>query len=132
MITIKDLEGMISNYYMNKQELDSYTKLCDTENAEIKKVMKDLKLDTHEFGDYKATRSVQNRETINAELLLDIIRSHNIPAIKTKEYVDMDVLESLIYNNEVSKEVLLEMDKARDSKEVVILRVTKKKEKNKK
>ena len=131
MATIKQLEDLISNYYMNKQDLDSYTELCNIKNAEIKQVMQELHLDVHEFGDYKATCTVSERETINQELLLDIVRSHNIPVIKIKEYVDMDVLESLIYNNQVPKEVLLEMDKARDSKQVITLRVTKKKEKKK-
>ena len=126
MITIKDLERMVSNYYMNKQDLDSYKELCDKENKEIKKVMEELELDIHEFGDYKVTRTVSNRETINEDVLLDIVRSHNIPVIKTKEYVDMDALESLIYNNQIPKDILLQMDKARNCNEVVTLRVTKK------
>lgn len=131
MVTIKDLERMVSNYYMNKQDLDSYTELCDEENKEIKKVMGELKLDIHEFGDYKVTRTVSKRETINEDVLLDIVRSHSIPVIKTKEYVDMDALESLIYNNQVPNDVLLQMDKARNCKEVVTLKVTKKKNRGK-
>lgn len=121
-----DLDELIPQYALNKSELDSYKKLCDRENAQIKAVMKDFALQHYEAGGYKATYSVSNRETMNEEKLLDIAHNFGLhKIIKTKEYIDFDALEKAIYDGEISEEMLLEMDKAKESKEVVTLRVSK-------
>ena len=53
----------------------------------------------------------------------------NLPndIIKTKSYVDMDVLESAIYNNLIPNDVLIEMNKCREIKQVQTLKITKSK-----
>ena len=48
--------------------------------------------------------------------------------MKKKLYIDMDELESLIYNEKVPKKVLLEMDKWRVKKESEVLTISKVKE----
>ena len=65
-------------------------------------------------------------------MLLEILGgdARAIGIIKTKEYVDFDALEKAIYNGLLPGETLLEMDKAREVKEVVTLRVTKIKKEN--
>lgn len=125
------LDELIPNYAMNKMELDSYKKICDKESAEIKSIMLDSDLSEYISKNYKATCIVSNRETINEDMLLSILRNSDVKdldIIKTKEYVDFDALESAIYNNEIPKDVLLEMDRAKDSKEVVTLRISRIKE----
>lgn len=122
------LEELIPSYYFNKQELDSYKELCDKENAEIKKLMADANEYTVEC--YKAKKTVSVRETLNEERLMAVIKKYNIEGvIMTKEYVDMDALESYLYKNEPSSELATELAKCKDSKEVVQLRVTRVKEK---
>lgn len=122
------LDELIPQYASNKNEMDAYKKLCDKENAEIKSIMKDLALQKYEAGEYKATYTISKRETMDEEILLEIAHQFGIPEIvKTKEYIDFDALENAIYNGKISPEILTEMDRARSVKEVITLRISKKK-----
>ena len=125
-----DLEKAIPQYALNKSELDAYKKLCEKENAEIKEAMEILGKDTVEVGTYIAKRIVQKRENVNEEILLNVAHFYDLGnIIKTKEYIDFDALEDAIYKGDIPNEVLLEMDKAREVKEVVTLKISKVKEK---
>ena len=131
---INNLDTLIPAYAENKAMLDDYKKICDKENKQIKELMDE---GSYEAGGYKATKSVQVRESMNEDKLLEILKDlddnydidcYGTNLIKTKEYVDMDVLESLIYKGKLSNEVLMDIDKCRESKEVVTLRISKVKE----
>lgn len=127
---MNELDELIPQYGENKAILDDYKKICDSENARIKELMDDAT--THEVGSWKATKSVQHRESMNEEKLLDVASKHSYylsDIIKTKRYIDMDVLEALIYKGLVPKDVLMEIDKCRETKDVVTLKITKIKEK---
>lgn len=127
---VSELDKLIPQYAMNKTEADAYKKLCDKENAQIKALMADLDNPVYETGGYKATYSVSTRESMNEDKLLEIAHIYGISEIvKTKEYIDFDILEDAIYKGRISEDVLMEMNKAREVKEVVTLRVTKIKEK---
>ena len=124
------LNELIEQYATNKSELETIKKVVDKQNLLIKDIMLKQKLDTHIAGQYRATVSVSNRVSMNEEMLLQIAHHFGIPEIvKTKEYIDYDVLEKAIYEGKISEDVLLEMDKAKESKEVVTLKVTKIKKK---
>ena len=124
------LDKLIPQYAKNKQEMDDYKKICDKENAQIKELMSSEGITEKEAGGYIAKYSVQQRESMNEAMLLEIAHQHGIPEIvKTKEYIDFDALEDAIYKGLISREVLLEMDKAKEVKEVVVLKVSKIKEK---
>lgn len=134
------LDNLITTFAQNKLILDGYKKLTDKENAEIKSIMLSENLHTHEVGDYKATVTVSQRDTINEEMLLDIIKhstdtnsvilsSPDFGIVKVKEYIDFDALEKAIYDGKIPNETIVEMNKARESKEVVTLKVTKVKKK---
>lgn len=126
------LDELIPQYAMNKSEADAYKKLCDRDNAKIKDIMLKADEKEHEVGDYKATCTVSERESMNEEMLLEIAHQFGISEIvKTKEYIDYDALENAIYNGRISQYILLEMDKAKEVKEVVTLRVTRIKKKEK-
>lgn len=130
---LKKLDELIPQYAMNKSEMDSYKKICDKENAEIKKLMTDLVLPFYEAGEYKATCTISERESMNEEMLLEIAHYHGISEIvKTKEYIDFDALEKAIYDGKISQEILLELDKAKEVKKVTTLRVSKIKKKKEK
>lgn len=127
---LEKLDKLVPQYAQTKQQADEYKKQSDKENAEIKSIMTSLALQHYEAGGYKVVRSVQKRESINEEQLIEIAHKYNIPdVIKTKEYIDFDALEKAIYDGNISQDVLLEMDKAKDVKHVVQLRVSKIKEK---
>ncbi len=123
------LDTLIPQYAENKSLLDDYKKICDKENKQIKDMMEE---GSYEAGGWKATKSVTTRDSMNEDKLLDVLKNTNavyLGIIKTKEYVDMDALESAIYNGDIDKEILLKIDKCRESKEVVTLRISKVKEK---
>lgn len=130
MATLADLDKLIPQYALNKSELEGYKKICDKENAEIKAIMKSFVVSKYETDDYKATYSIVKKETMNEEKLLDILMPvvpSNLGIIKTKAYIDYEALENAIYKGLISDETILEMDKAKEVKETVTLRVTKKK-----
>lgn len=140
MKLMTNLDELIPRYAQNKAEMDSYKKICDSENAQIKALMADLDDPVYEAGGYKATYSVQERESMNENVLLEILKhntgnnsvvlsSPDFGIVKLKEYIDFDALEKAIYDGKISDDVLLEMNKAKEVKEVVTLRVTKIKKK---
>lgn len=121
------LDVLIPQYAENKSILDDYKKICDDENKQIKELMDE---GSYVVGDWKATKIVTVRESFNEDKLLETVKNLAIKGIvKKKEYVDMDALESAIYKGKISKEMLLEIDKCRETKEIVALRVSKNKEK---
>ena len=131
------LDALIPQYAANKAELEDYKKICDKENAIIKSIMADMDEPTYEAGGYKATYSVSQRESMNEEMLISMFTSvpgfvkvaEQFGIVKTKEYIDYDALENALYNNAISNDQVIEMNKAREVKEVVTLRVTKIKKK---
>jgi len=123
-----ELEKLIPVYYDNKQNLDFYKKECDAGNAEIKKLMAEQKIKDYEVDGIVAKYVIQNKESMNEEALLKLLKEKGYTnVIKTKEYVDMDALENALYHDEIDKDTVVEMDKCKEVKEVIQLRVSKKK-----
>lgn len=138
---LKKLENLIPQYADNKSELDYFKKICDAENYQIKRLMTELNLDDYCTEKYKVTKSVQNRQNLNEDILLDMFLNNRVlketaskyNIVKTKSYVDMEALEKAIYDEGFSNEELLLLNKAMESKEIVSLRISKiKKEKENK
>ena len=125
---MSELDRLIPRYAENKAMLEDYKKICDTENKQIKELMDE---GSYEVSGWKATKTITTRETMNEDKLLDtLIKAgfKDTSIIKTKEYVDMDELESAIYKGMLEKDILMEIDKCRESKEVTTLRISKVKE----
>lgn len=120
------LNATIQGFYEDKQKLDYYKKQTDEANKEIKELM--TKLDTDIFYTDKGLQAkitVQKRESFNENALIDKIKLLDVDGIiKTKEYVDMDALEDAIYNGRLNAS---ELTTCKTVKEVVTLKVTKKK-----
>lgn len=132
---LNDLDELIPQYAANKAEADSYKKICEKENAKIKAIMKDFVVTEYVAGEYKATYSISKRETMNEDILISLFTSvpgfvsvsDNYGIVKNKPYIDFDALEKAIYDDKLTQDQLMELDKAKEVKEVVTLRVTKKK-----
>jgi chromosome segregation ATPase len=123
---IPSLDELIPQYAIDKSQLDTLKKVCDSENAIIKEQMYNSGVDTHTAGGFVAKRTVSVRETLNEEKLIDVLRKHNIDGvIKTREYVDMDALESYLYNHEQTNEFASDLASCKTTTEVVQLRITK-------
>lgn len=133
MGNLEKLDELVPKYGEEKSVMDRYKKLCDMDNKLIKELMEDLALQHYTSDGYKVTRSVQERESMDEELLLSLLKDfpevqiHNV--IKTKEYVDFDALEAALYKDALPKEILLAIDKARTIKYVTTLKVSKVKKK---
>ena len=131
------LDELIPIYAENKREMESYKKLCDEQNAQIKDILKTVKDGTYITGGYKAKRIVSEKETMNEDMLISLFTSvpafvavaDNYDIVKTKPYIDFDVLEKVIYDGVLSDEQIADLSKATEKKEIVSLRVTKIKEK---
>ena len=134
---LNDLDALIPQYAENKATADKYKKICDEENAEIKSIMKDFVITKYEAGGYKASYVTTKRENINEDVLISLFTS--VPGfysvndeygiVKNKPYIDFDALENAIYHKALTENQLLELDKAKEVKEVIQLRITKVKEK---
>lgn len=126
---IKRLDELIPSYCLNKSEFDSYKKLCEKENAEIKALMKEQNVSDYRVDGYTVKYVIVKKETINEEKLLEIAHIHGIPEIvKTKEYIDFGALENAIYNGKIEASIIAEMNTAKEVKEVETLRISKNKE----
>ena len=124
------LDILIPRYFEHKTDLDFVKKQCDAENADIKKAMKEQDLKDYEVDGIVVKYVVAVKESMNEDKLLQVLKERGyMDLIKTKEYVDMDAVESALYHSNIDTDTIIEMDKCRESKETVQLRMTKKKEK---
>lgn len=126
-----ELEELINAYRTNKQEVDDLKKVVDRQNKEIKDIM--LEEDLKEFttyNNYTAKIIVTEKDTMNEELLLSrlqVVKDKYPNLIKTREYVDLDELENLVYNNLLDDNTISKVNSCITTKEVVQLRISKKK-----
>ena len=127
------LETLVNSYGEHNYEKNALKKVCDTENAEIKEIMTKENLKEFSTDTYTAKISVTEDDVMNEDAMLKVLKkdwskkygSMECPYIKTKEYVDMDVLESVMYAGELSKETMLELDKCKSVKTTVKLTISK-------
>ena len=119
------LETLIPTYAKEKAEADYHKKLADKNNTEIKQVMRSNDIPEYSAGDVTAKCSVSYREEFDEEALLEKLKSLKLPkeckVIRRKEYVDMDALESAIYNGYVNA---AELASCQTRKEIVTLRIS--------
>ena len=121
------LSQLLPVYEANKSEMDSYKKLVDRDNKEIKSIMLGAEMGEFVVDDIKASCSVSVREDFVEEALIAKLKEMKIRGVvKKKEYVDMDALENAIYNGKVDAASLAD---CQTKKEVVTLRVSKLKRK---
>ena len=128
---LKDLKQCIERYGVNKEELDTYKMICDTESKKIKAIMTEDKLKEFDSDNYTAKVTTVDKSYTDEAKLLQVIHSFNIPdslgIIKTREYIDEDALESAIYNGEISEEVMKSIATCKVDKFEYRLNVKKKK-----
>lgn len=120
------LDELIPAYGDNKEKLDALDKVCKEENKQIKELLGDKT--NYEANGWKVTKSVQNRDKIDEELLCvklaEFPEMYEAGIIKVQEYVDMQALEDAMYKNQLSKKQIDIIQSCREHKEVVTLRVS--------
>ena len=99
------LKELVKSYGEMKQIVDGYKKPIEEANKEIKSIMSSKNLSEFESGGFKAKYSVSVSEGFDESKLIKVIKDTLAPEdpklkeiIKTKEYVDMEILEDAIYN----------------------------------
>lgn len=126
---MEKLDELVPQYALNKGEYDSYKAIVDEEKEQIKDLLLHVGEKKHTAGGYTVTRSVSIKETWDEDKLLEVAKKHQLPVIKTKEYVDMQALEDYLYDHELSPEGAVDLGKCRTQKETVALRLSRAKQK---
>lgn len=128
--SVFNLSEAIDSYKESKDKENFLKKENDIKNKEIKDYMSLHDMTSASSDKYTVILSVKNEESLNEELAIEIIKEnlggallHSV--IKTKEYIDEDALEKLVYNGDFDASVLT---KAKIVKPITTLRVKKKKE----
>ena len=129
----KNLEELIPEYGKKNTECNALKKEVAALNSDIKAAITESKQENTdiEVDGWKCSLSVTTEESLDEEKVIELLKKHNITSvIKTKEYLDSDELEKLIYSGGVAKKVLAEINsKCKITKTKETLRCTKTKEK---
>ena len=125
-----NLSKTIDEYKESKDKENSLKKINNELSENIKSYMHEHNMTTADTDNYTATLSRKDSESLNEDLAIEIIKENLGGAllasvIKTKEYIDEDALEKLVYNGDFDVNKLA---KAKIVKPTFTLRVTKKKE----
>ena len=133
----KILDDLVAHYGEVDSKVKTLSKELESEKVTIKNIMEEEHLDSHDAGGYTVTRVVSERVKVDEEKMLKILKddwvtkygSMECPYIKTKEYIDMDQLESVIYAGELSKDVMRKLNECQEKTEVIALKCGKTKKK---
>lgn len=127
---MSNMDLMIQLYVDAKIELDERKKVADKYNKELKNLLQSSDMTEYSNDRYKIKLVTSERSSMDEDLLLKelINLKDKFPGlIKSKEYVDMDELESLMYANDLDDETLQKIDKCITIKQVTQLRLSRQK-----
>lgn len=123
------LAEKIDIYKSYKDSENKFKKLGSKLNDEIKETMSSMGVDEFSSDSYVATVKYSRKETLDEEKAIEVLKKtlseeQLKTVIKTKEYIDDDSLEKLVYNGDFDIS-LLEPCKVLGN-EVATLRIKKK------
>ena len=131
---IEKLKQIIPDYITNNTECNAIKKLVSKGSTEIKDIMTSLKIDTFdEIDGYTVSITHVDKSYMDMDKLLMFVKS-NFPkelqerVIKTREYIDEDALENIMYKNEIDDDTKANMAKCMVEKEELRLNIKKAKE----
>lgn len=121
------LEEYASKYASLKVEEKRIKKEVETFNSRIKELMKEQDRTEVDCGNVVVRLTVQNRDTFDEEKLIKQLKhfSPETNCIKTKEYIDMEVLEDEIYRGLLSDDTMCALDACKIHKPVETLTISK-------
>lgn len=124
-------EEQVKTYCQKKDEEKVLKKTISTLGETIKSELINSNEKDANFDKYSIHLETRTTESVDDAKLLNVLESDWVnrkgedaelpPYIKVAHYVDMDALESAIYNGEISQDVLMEIDKCRIKKETTAL-----------
>lgn len=122
----EQLNLMLTQYYEAKEAEREAAAIAKPLNEEIKSYMLQNKIMEIDESDIDYKVKLTKTEKINwiEPVLIDRLKSLGFTeAVKTKEYIDYSVLETLIYNKKIKTKTI---DDCKTIKETLILRVVEK------
>ena len=124
-----NLSKTIDEYKESKDKENALKKANNALSENIKSYMHEHNISSADSDKYTATLTKADKESLNEDLAIEIIKENLGGAllasvIKTKEYIDEDALEKLVYNGDFD---INKLAKAKIVKSTFTLRVTKKK-----
>lgn len=131
-----DIDALVAAYGAKDAQAKQIKKEMDADKETIKEFLSSRSEQSYTAGGYTVQRVVSERETLNEEKLLPLLKGYwtathgsmECPYIKTREYVDMDRLEEAIYQKELTPEILTAMNDCREVTTIVALKCKKAKE----
>lgn len=129
----EELDALIPTYGSLDFELKNIKKKADGFKERIKTIVKSLGVKTYRSEDYEITYTEAERVSFKEDKLLtklkEIVADRNPEEfeglIKTKEYVDMDVLENLLYHNKFDEADISSISDCQEIKIIPTLKVKK-------
>lgn len=114
------LENLVTQYHESNQRLKSLESSTELLKATLKTLLNENELTKFETTNgIKVSLTTSSKITFEEELLLEFAKQTEIPElVKTKEYVDMNILEDAIYHKDINVEDLIPF-----KKEVSIVRL---------
>ena len=133
---LSKLSKLVKEWGEEKVVCDDLTKKVKDYAAQIKKIMIAENLEDSESGPYIAKLSFSHTENFDEGGMISFIKSvlwadkgsMECPYIKRVEVVDWDAIEKAMYNGDISKEHILEMDKFKSVTDTPVLKLAKVKE----
>lgn len=121
------LEELIPLYGQQNTECNALTKQVKELNGKLKEAIKKQSKENQDIvvEGWKCKLTVEYKSDMNEERLLEFVKKNNIPVVKQKEYIDFEMLEDLIYKEQVPKDVVLEMNSCMDKNIKEVLRISK-------
>lgn len=124
--TNAELKNLIDSYGESKKEENAIVKRNKERNSQIKQLFLDNDISSSfETDSFIATVSQTEKQSLNNELALSILKeelgeNELTSVVKTKEYIDEDALEKLVFNGQFD---ISKLEKAVDKKIVSTLRI---------
>lgn len=111
VVSSNPLDNLIPEYKEKKTEEDKYKKAADKLNKEIKEEFDKQDITEYSAGGWKATITITEKSDFNELQAIEILRGSLDPelfdeVVKTKEYIDNDALERMIYQKTVDATLL--------------------------
>ena len=121
------IEELVPLYGEQNTQCNALKKVVSDLNSKLKNAIKKAKQENKdiEVDGWKCSLSITENSDMNEERLLEFAKTHKLKIIKTKEYIDFDELERLIYAGKIPNDILVEMESCKDSSVRETLRINK-------
>ena len=100
------INDKIKSYFKQKKELDKQQRSVLQLSKEIKEYLTEENLSEYDSEDLTVTITEINKDVLDEESLIPVLKKSFPSAVKSKEYVDMDELENLVYTRQISPDFI--------------------------